>query len=266
MAYLQNVVMRLAWDATLHQQLAQVRMVFMPIVNPGGMWASTRANPRGVDLMRNAPVEALDRVPLGVGGQRLSAGLPWFRGRAGEPMEAEAQALCEVVQAELLPRAFSLALDCHSGFGVQDRLWFPFAHTRKPIAHLAELHALQEIFLQAHSHHPYVIEPQSAQYLAHGDLWDHLYLTACRDVPAHTFLPLTLEMGSWLWIKKNPRQLFSRWGIFNPLIDHRQQRVLRRHLALLDFLARAACSHTRWAPAPAQRAPHRAQAMATWYG
>ena len=48
------------------------------------------------------------------------------------------------------------------------------------------------------------------------------------------FLPLTLEMGSWLWVKKNPRQLFSRHGIFNPLIEHRQQRVLRRHLALLD--------------------------------
>ena len=265
MAYLQSVVTRLRWDATLHQQLEQVRLVFMPIVNPGGMWSSRRANPRGVDLMRNAPVDAIDRVPPWVGGQRVSAGLPWYRGRAGEPMEEESQALCEVVETELLPRAFSLALDCHSGFGVKDRLWFPFAHTRKPIAHLAELHALQEIFLQAHSHHPYVIEPQSAQYLAHGDLWDHLYLQACRRVPTHTFLPLTLEMGSWLGIKKNPRQLFSRWGIFNPLIDHRQQRVLRRHMALFDFLARAAGSHARWVPAPGQRAQRRADALAAWY-
>lgn len=265
LAYLQSMVTRLRWDATLHQQLEHVRLVFMPIVNPGGMWSSTRANPRGVDLMRNAPVEAIDRVPFGVGGQRVSVNLPWYRGRLGESMEAESQALCEVVESELLPRAFSLALDCHSGFGVQDRLWFPFAHTRKPIAHLAELHALQEIFLQAHSHHPYVIEPQSAQYLAHGDLWDHLYLQACQRVPTHTFLPLTLEMGSWLWIKKNPRQLFSRWGIFNPLIDHRQQRVLRRHMALFDFLARAAGSHARWAPTPEQRAQRRADALATWY-
>ena len=265
MAYLQNVVMRLRWDATLHRQLEQLRLVFMPIINPGGMWSSTRANPQGVDLMRNAPVEAVDRVPLWVGGQRVSPGLPWYRGRVGAAMEAESQALCEVVEAELLPRAFSLALDCHSGFGVRDRLWFPFAHTRKPIPHLAELHALQEIFRQAHSHHPYVIEPQSAQYLAHGDLWDHLYLQACRKVPTHTFLPLTLEMGSWLWIKKNPRQLLSRWGSFNPLIDHRQQRVLRRHLSLLDFLARAACSHARWAPAPEQRAQRRADALSIWY-
>jgi len=242
-----------------------VRLVFMPIVNPGGMWSATRANPRGVDLMRNAPVDAVDRVPLWVGGQRVSAGLPWYRGRLGDPMEAESQALCEVATAQLLARPFSMALDCHSGFGVKDRLWFPFAHTRKPIAHLAELHALQEIFLQAHSHHPYTIEPQSTQYLAHGDLWDHLYLQACQTVPTHTFLPLTLEMGSWLWIKKNPRQLFSRNGIFNPLIDHRQQRVLRRHLSLLDFLARAACSHARWTPAPDQRAQRRADALAAWY-
>ena len=264
LAYLQNIVMRLRWDTTLRQQLDQVRLVFMPIVNPGGMWAATRANPNGVDLMRNAPVQALDRVPFLMGGQRLSAGLPWYRGHAGAPMEVESQALCEVVGAELLPRPFSLALDCHSGFGVRDRLWFPFAHTRKPIAHLNELHALKDIFLQAHSHHPYIIEPQSAQYLAHGDLWDYLYLQSCEQAE-RIFLPLTLEMGSWIWIKKNPRQLFSRLGIFNPLIDHRQQRVLRRHLALLDFLSRAACSHQRWVPGAEHYAQRRANALAEWY-
>ena len=31
-AYLHNLVMRLQWDATLHQQLQSVRLVFMPIV------------------------------------------------------------------------------------------------------------------------------------------------------------------------------------------------------------------------------------------
>jgi hypothetical protein len=236
----------------------------MPIVNPGGMWSATRANPRGVDLMRNAPVDALEKVPYLMGGQRLSAGLPWYRGRLGEPMEAENQAVCEVVHRELLTRSVSLAIDCHSGFGVSDRLWFPYAHTRSPIPHLAELHALQEIFEQSHSHHPYIIEPQSAQYLAHGDLWDHLYLQACHD-HARTFLPLTLEMGSWLWIKKNPRQLFSRNGIFNPLIGHRLQRVLRRHLSLLDFLMRAAASHERWMPTPHQRAARHASALTHWY-
>jgi len=55
-AYLGNIVQRLKWDSVLHHQLASVRMVFMPMVNPGGMWLNTRANPHGIDLMRNAPL------------------------------------------------------------------------------------------------------------------------------------------------------------------------------------------------------------------
>ena len=263
-AYLHSLVMRLQWDSTLHRQLESVRLVFMPLVNPGGMALGTRANPNGVDLMRNAPVDALEPVPFLVGGQRISAGLPWFRGLKGVPMEPENLAVAEVVTQELLSRRFSLSVDCHSGFGRRDRIWFPYAHTRAPIAHLAELHALKSIFVQSHSHHRYIIEPQSGQYLAHGDLWDHLYQQACTD-PARVFLPLTLEMGSWLWVKKNPRQLFSRHGMFNPLIEHRQQRVLRQHQLLLDFLSRAASGHELWQPLGDARAPHHARALQDWY-
>lgn len=263
-AYLQSLVMRLQWDSSLHRQLESVRLVFMPIVNPGGMLLGTRANPHGVDLMRNAPVDAQEPVPFLVGGQRLSAGLPWYRGKQGAPLETESQAVCEVVATELLSRRFSVSLDCHSGFGSSDRLWFPFAHKRAPIAHLAEMHALKSIFVQSHTHHRYIIEPQSLQYLAHGDLWDHLYLQAVSQAD-RVFLPLTLEMGSWLWVKKNPRQLFSRHGIFNPLIEHRQQRVLRQHQSLLDFLSRAACGHTLWLPSADSRAYHHAQALQDWY-
>jgi hypothetical protein len=264
MAYLRSAIHRLQWDQPFRRQLETVRLLFVPIVNPGGMRQGTRANPNGVDLMRNAPVDAADRVPLLVGGQRISAALPWYRGKAGLPMEAESQALCEVVRSELLARRFSLAIDCHSGFGVRDRLWFPYARSNEPIAHLAEAHALKEIFFQTYSHHQYVFEPQSLQYLAHGDLWDYLYLQSLQD-GGRVFLPLTLEMGSWLWIKKNPRQMFSRLGIFNPLIEHRQQRVLRRHIALLDFLARAAASAALWVPGDEARGRHRAQALQEWY-
>jgi hypothetical protein len=263
-AYLQSLVMRLQWDSTLHKQLESVRLVFMPIVNPGGMRLGTRANPRGVDLMRNAPVDATEPVPFLVGGQRMSARLPWYRGPALGAMELESQALCDVVASELLGRSLGLAVDCHSGFGSSDRIWFPYAHTRAPIAHLAEIHALKTIFVQSHSHHRYIFEPQSLQYLAHGDLWDHLYQLANAQGPG-LFLPLTLEMGSWLWVKKNPRQLFSRHGIFNPLIEHRQQRVLRQHQQFLDFLSRAACGHALWLPSAEQRAQHHAQALLEWY-
>ena len=266
-AWLHSLVTRLPWDRSLQQQLEQVRLVFMPLVNPGGTLRGTRANPSGVDLMRNAPVQADQPVAPLVGGQRLGAGLPWYRGRPGAPMEPEAAALCALVQRELHGRPFSLALDCHSGFGLRDRIWFPHAHSGTPIEHLAELHALHRIFSDSQPHHPYVFEPQSRQYLAHGDLWDHLYLAARRSSPAQVFLPLTLEMGSWLWVKKNPRQLFSRLGIFNPLLPHRQQRVLRRHLGLLDFSLRAAVAARQWLPqgAPARDA-HRRAALARWYG
>jgi hypothetical protein len=261
-AFLHSIIVRIAWDATLRDLLGRVRLLFMPLVNPGGMARGTRANPSGVDLMRNSPVDCLDGVPPLVGGQRVSAGLPWYRGRRGEAMEAESAALCEWVRRELQGRPFSIALDCHSGFGMRDRLWFPYAHRRAPMEQLPELHALHAIFEGSHVHHPYVVEPQSRQYLAHGDLWDHLVLSAGGS---GVFLALTLEMGSWLWVKKNPRQLFSRHGIFNPQIAHRERRVLRRHGPLLDFVVRAAASHALWLPQGAARDEHRRRGLQRWY-
>jgi len=263
-AFLRMLTMRLRWDSSLHRQLESLRLVFMPIVNPGGMLLATRANPNGVDLMRNAPLEAQQTVPFLLGGHRRSNRLPWYRGRAGAAMEAESAALCKVVAEELLVREFSMAIDCHSGFGVRDRLWFPYAHSAAPIACLAEFHALRQILDESQPHHRYVFEPQSAQYLAHGDLWDHLHLQSLSE-PSRLFLPLTLEMGSWLWVKKNPRQLFSRHGIFNPLIEHRRQRVLRRQMALLDFAMRAASGHARWVPQGSARVERARSALQHWF-
>ena len=263
--FLRQVITRLRWDLTLQQQLRRLRLVFMPLVNPGGLLQGTRANPSGVDLMRNAPVDCAHGAPWLLGGQRASPSLPWYRGREGAPMEPEAQALCDVVQRELMSHHFAIVVDCHSGFGLSDRLWFPYAHTPRPVEHLAELQALAELLDDSLPHHPYVIEPQSRQYLAHGDLWDHLYAQALQRHPGHVLLPLTLEMGSWLWVKKNPRQFFSRHGLFNPLIGHRQQRVLRRHVQLLDFIARVAYSHSLWRPLGAQRGAAHERGLDRWY-
>ncbi len=264
LAYLRNLATRLKWDTTLNRQLEAVRLVFVPLVNPGGLWRGTRANPSGVDLMRNAPVDSVERVPWLVGGQRLSPQLPWFRGWEGQPMEVENRAIADLVATEFEPRRFSLMVDCHSGFGVHDRIWFPFAHTRRPFGHLAEVHALKDLLEETLCNYRYVFEPQSGQYLAHGDLWDHLYLRS-QGTAERVFLPLTLEMGSWTWVKKNPRQFFSRLGLFNPLIEHRQQRVLRRHLPLLEFLVRAASSHARWLPMGPERDGQRRLALTQWY-
>jgi Zinc carboxypeptidase len=263
-AFLQSLLQRLRWDAALEGLLDHVRIVVMPLVNPGGMLQRTRANPHGVDLMRNAPVEAEGAVPALLGGQRIGPSLPWYRGPAGAPMQTESAALCAVVERELLGHEFALGVDCHSGFGLRDRLWFPHACTPRPIEHLPEMLALAELMDDNLLHHRYLVEPQSRTYLAHGDLWDHLYLASLRR-EGSVLLPLTLEMGSWIWVRKNPRQLLSRHGLFNPLIEHRQQRVLRRHLTLLDFMLRAAAGHRRWRPRAGERAAPRERALERWY-
>lgn len=213
--------------------------------------------------MRNAPIESRERVPWPLGGQRPSRSLPWYRGQDGQPMAPEARALCRLVHDELLAKRFSLALDCHSGFGVRDRLWFPYAHSHAPILHLAETWALKQRLDRVHCHHDYLVDPQSHQYLTHGDLWDYAYLAALER-PDRMFLPLTLEMGSSLWVKKNPRQLLSREGIFNPLAGHRVRRTMQRHLARTDFLMRAVASHRLWLPAGEARDELRLRALEAW--
>lgn len=264
LAFLHTLVERLRWDDSLAQLLQQVRLVFMPLVNPAGMLLRTRANPAGVDLMRNAPIDADGKVPWLLGGQRLTRHLPWYRGRADEPMQPEAQALCRAVETRLLSQPFSLALDCHSGFGTRDHIWFPYARSRQPIDCLADIYALRSMFRATHPHHSiYIIEPQSRRYTTHGDLWDYLYLKS-RAVSDRLFLPLTLEMGSWLWLKKNPLQLFGRLGLFNPVEPHRIRRILRQHQTLLDFLVRAAISHRRWRPSEDQRSGLHESALAYW--
>lgn len=265
-AFLQTLVERLQWDQSLHDLLEKIRIVLVPIVNPGGMRRRTRANPAGVDLMRNAPVEADHDVSMLLGGQRLSRLLPWYRGRASAPMQPEALAVCEVVEHRLLRHRFSLSLDCHSGFGAIDRIWFPYARTRQPIDNLADIFALRSLFRRTHPYHSiYRIEPQAHQYTTHGDLWDYLY-DRNRKTSARAFIPLTLEMGSWLWVKKSPAQAFSVLGMFNPIAPHRHQRILRTHHTLFDFLIRATISHQHWLPVAASRQAMFEAAIAHWYG
>ena len=259
--YMRSLVNRLAWDQLLVQQLQHIRLVFMPIVNPGGMWAHKRANPHGVDLMRNAPQRAQSRVPFLAGGQSFSSLLPWYCGPPGADMQTESAALLQVVREQLAARPFSLVLDCHSGYGFGDSIWFPYAKTRRLMPHLPEMFALKNILERAMPHHDYSFEPQSKQYLLHGDLWDYAY----DNTPAeNVFLPMTLELGSWLWIRKNPRQIFSRHGIFNPIKAHRIKRVLRRHVDLLDFLTHAAFSASHWLPVGQQRLDLAVQASYFW--
>lgn len=263
LAFLETLLERLRWDRTLEALLNELRIVFLPIINPIGMLKATRANHQGVDLMRNAPIDSHEQTVWLAGGHRISAYLPWYRGGLDEPMQQEAQVLCQYIRENLFTQPFSLVLDCHSGFGMQDRIWFPYARSRRePISHLGEVFHLRKLFFQTYPYQNYHFEPQALHYLTHGDLWDHLYLEALHRETI--FLPLTLEMGSWRWIRKNPWQLFNLLGMFHPIKPHRLNRVLRGHLILMEFLLRASVSYQHWALSPLN--PEFAkQAKELWY-
>ncbi|MCB9604724.1 MAG: DUF2817 domain-containing protein, partial [Sandaracinus sp.] len=145
LAYLHTLSELLGWDEVLARALERSRLVFVPLVNPVGMLRRTRANGAGVDLMRNAPPHPDGRPSPLVGGQRLSARLPWFMGAPGAPMETESAALCAFVERELFQARLAVSVDVHSGFGLEDRLWFPYARTRRPFPNLAEVYALERL-------------------------------------------------------------------------------------------------------------------------
>lgn len=265
LSYLRTLMHLLDWDEELAARLEKSRLVFVPIVNPVGVFAGTRSNGNGVDLMRNAPIEGAGNTKL-YSGHRLSPRLPWYRGNGSE-MEPEAQALCKVVEAQLFRAPLSIALDLHSGFGIHDRLWFPYASRKTPFPNIAEAHALKQLLDRCYPHHIYKIEPMSQEYVINGDLWDYLYDNFMQsENRQRLFMPLTLEMGSWLWLRKSPLHLFQRHGLFHPLLPHRQQRILRRHFALFDFLYRSLLYPTKWAQLDAEQLElNRQQAMALWY-
>lgn len=255
LSFLTTVSRQLEWDRLLVDALRSTRLAFVPLLNPVGMARQRRSNGNGVDLMRNAPpIRCGDRATPLVGGQRLSPRLPWFMGQPGAPMQPESQALVDFVGRQVLPARVAIALDVHSGFGMVDRLWFPYAHTRAPLPHLAEVHALKQLLDRTLPNHVYRMEPQSRAYTIRGDLWDHCYEEHRSRPGAGIFLPLTLELGSWSWVKKNPRQLLSALGSFNPVRPHRLRRALRRHLGLFQFLHHAVASPAAWAELhPARR-------------
>lgn len=257
LSFLRSWIRLLRWDQTLVKTLQDCRIIFYPIANPLGMYLNRRSNASGVDLMRNAPVDADDKVYPLVGGHRLSPRLPWYRGtgesNTEDGMETEARVLVSFIRKHCFAAKQSLVLDVHSGFGWIDRVWFPFASSKKPFPKAAHVLALKQLLDRSYPHHVYKIEPQNHSYMTHGDLWDFLYFehqAQTRQEPdgvGSIFLPLCLEMGSWPWIKKNPRQLFSSSGFFNPILPHRIKRAERRHFLLFNFLVKAIASGEAWA-------------------
>jgi hypothetical protein len=261
---LKSTIENLTWDKSLQHLFTQIRVVFVPLVNPAGYYNFTRCNSNGVDLMRNGPVDATDKVPFLLGGHRISPLLPWYRGKENV-IESENSALFKKFNEECGKSEAVVSLDFHSGFGLQDRLWFPYSKMRKPFEDLPEAVALFDLFETTHPYHIYQIEPQSHAYLLNGDIWDHMY-TEFKKMNSHPYIPITLEMGSWNWVKKNPLQLISKQGLFNPIKDHRVKRTYRRHLLLFNFILKALFSYSTWATlSPLVREKKFEAALRRWY-
>lgn len=241
LSLLKSFQQRLEWDLVLIEMLKKIQVVFIPLVNPVGYFETTRSNANGVDIMRNAPIEAVDKVPFLLGGQKFTSKLPWFR---GTQIESETQFVMDVVQNVLQKSNCVISIDIHSGFGFKDQLWFPFAYSKQPFSQLNEMFLFFELFEKTHPHHIYKIEPQSRNYLTHGDVWDYSFLNFKKG--NQVYIPLTLEMGSWIWVKKNPLQIFSKTGLFNPIKEHRINRTFRRHRPLFDFILHSLVANTVW--------------------
>jgi len=238
--YLRTLLTQLTWDEELKFMLQKMRIVSIPIVNPYGILHFRRSNGNGVDLMRNAPVEGAPDANYKIyRGHYLGPHLPWYRGNP-EQMEVESQALCYFVKKEMFASTFSMGIDFHSGFGLVDRLWYPYAKSNEEFTFKAQAEKMIQIFGETHPFHIYQMEAQSESYTTHGDLWDYLSLEFDKQNQhkSNIFIPWTLEMGSWIWLKKNPTQIFDRMGIFNPMVKHRIDRTMRRHHQLIHFFER----------------------------
>ena len=83
LAFLEGLCSRLQWDPNFADLFEKVQLCLLPLINPSGMVLGWRSNQHHVDLMRNAPIDAQEAPPFLVGGQRISATLPWYRGPAG---------------------------------------------------------------------------------------------------------------------------------------------------------------------------------------
>lgn len=245
LGFLKSFMTRLEWDKGLQESLKHYRIVAIPLINPVGMKYHKRSNGNGVDLMRNSPIEA------GPGkfyqiyrGHKISNKLPWFRGSKG--LEKEFLAVEAFVKKEMFPAKISMGVDFHSGFGLKDRLWFPYAKSRTPFLFKDIVERAVDLYETTHPHHIYKIEQQSDSYTTHGDMWDYMFEESRKLHPDNIFIPWTLEMGSWSWLKKNPMQIFSRQGFFNPVVEHRFQRTMRRHYILIEFITRLMQNTSHW--------------------
>ncbi len=244
LSFMRTLLYRIQWEKDWADFFSRCRLVAVPIINPMGMALVRRGNGNNVDLMRNSPLRAEGKlIPL-VSGQDISPMIPWYQGNNG--LELETRLVNDFCEKYMFGSKRVITLDLHSGFGFKDRLWYPWATSSNPFPLEPQVLKLKELLDETHPFHVYQIEHQSLNYSNHGDLWDWIYQSYRTANPEGLYLPLTLELGSWLWVKKNIWQLFTWEGLFNPVKKHRYARTMRRHNHLLEFLLKASRYNETW--------------------
>ena len=223
-------------------------IVCIPILNPGGVAMKRRSNPRGVDLMRNSGLKAED-APFFFGGQNFSNKLPYYQGKT---LEAESRVLYRFAKEYFFQPDKSIipVLDIHSGFGMTDHIWWPYAKSQEKCPDDALYMKLAQYLKEEKNHQSYKFGPQSETYTINGDLWDRLYekyrkekADADQNWKAR-FLPVTLEIGTWSDITGDPLKIFRKRGIFNPSRDNKHD-IIMKHRHFLSDLVRLASSRLK---------------------
>lgn len=228
--------------SVLYQEIknGEVGIVCIPILNPGGVALKRRSNPKGVDLMRNSGVEAV-KAPFFFGGHKYSNIFPYYRGKV---LQTESRVLDRFFHEYFLKAENEMipVVDIHSGFGVVDHVWWPYASTHEPCVDETLFQKIAFHFTNSLNHFLYRFGPQSETYTTHGDLWDRLYdrfqkiTHETRTVQKSRFLPLTLEIGTWSDINIDPLKLFRKRGIFNPARESKQKSIVSHRKFLTDMM------------------------------
>lgn len=232
--FIEHLIREITWDEDIKSVTDRVNICGVPIVNPIGKIEHYRSNGNGIDLMRNAPVEAERALPL-LGGQRLSRHLPWYRGKG---FEKENDIVVKFLDDYVFPSNFKMTIDIHSSFLRGSRIWIPYASGKKmPEKEAKVFWQVRKTLNSIYKYNPYKYEKQEHIYKTHGDFWDYNF-DRHNELYKGTYLPLTLEISSWNWSLRN---IFRRWSmeaLFNPFDTKESNSEYIKHIMVFDFLIR----------------------------
>lgn len=248
LAYLKNIIRISSRDNSFAKRFKQFQLIFYPLANPTGMFTQRKTNENGVDLTRNAPIDA-GRLALPLfSGQRISSRLPWYRGSKRSSMEVETSTLCQFISEESESSELTLVLDVRSSLGSSDNILFPYSCNSNVIPDAHHILALKKILDCYIPSNQFQFEPAHKRSIIHGDLWDFLYSRHHSQSNKGLFIPLRLEIGNIPWLRRSPKQALQLVGIASPVEQAALKAIQQPYTHLFDFLLQAVSSEQhRWA-------------------